>query len=61
MSESDSFLDEVTEEVRRDNLVKVLRKNAVWIIGVLVLLVGGIGTNEYLKASNRAAAEARGD
>lgn len=61
MSESDSFLDEVTEEVRRDNLLKVLRRNAVWIIGATVLLVGGIGTNEYLKATARAEAEARGD
>ncbi len=61
MSESDSFLDEVTEEVRRDRLLKVLRRYAVWIGAGVVLLVGGIGVNEYLKNKAETDAQARGD
>lgn len=61
MSENDSFLDEVTEELRRDQMVAAGRKYAPFIIAVLVLLIGGIGVNEYLKSSARQAAEAKGD
>jgi len=60
VSESDSFLHEVTEEVRRDKLVRMLRKNAVWIGVVLVVIIGGAAGWEWRKASLQAAAEARG-
>lgn len=60
MSEHDSFIHEVTEEVRRDKLVQTLRKNAVWIVAGLVLLIGGLSLNEYLDFSKRTAAETRG-
>lgn len=61
MSSPDSFIDEVTEEVRRDKLYAALRKYG-WI-GVLavVLIVGGAAVNEWIKARDRAAAEAAGD
>lgn len=61
MSNPDSFIDEVTEEVRRDKLYAVLRKYG-WI-GVLavVLIVGGAAVNEWIKARDRADAEAAGD
>lgn len=61
MSNPDSFIDEVTEEVRRDRLFKVLRRYG-WIalVGVLAL-VGGAAWNEWQKAQARAAAEAFGD
>ncbi|MEM8787717.1 MAG: hypothetical protein AAGE76_05610 [Pseudomonadota bacterium] len=61
MSEPDSFLAEVTEEVRRDRLVQYLRRNALWIGGVVVLAVGGAAVLEYRKFAARTAAEARGD
>ena len=61
MSESDSFLDEVNEEVRRDRLLNFVKKNAVFVVGALVLVVGGSGFNEYLKARAEAAAQSRGD
>lgn len=61
MSESDSFLDEVTEEVRRDRLLAFLRKNALWIAGVLVVLIGGIAANEIWKSRTETAAQATGD
>lgn len=61
MSESDSFIDEVTEEVRRDRLFALMRRYG-WI-GVLavVLIVGGAGVNEWRKARAEARAQAFGD
>lgn len=61
MSETDSFIDEVTEEVRRDKLFGQLKKYG-WI-GVVVVL-GAVGTTAYLewqKAQETAAAQALGD
>ncbi|MDV4145521.1 hypothetical protein [Shimia sp. FJ5] len=61
MSDTDSFIEEVTEEVRRDKLFALLRKYG-WI-GVLavLLIVGGAGFKEWQKAQARAEAEATGD
>ncbi len=61
MSESDSFLNEVTEEVRRDKLVGLLRRNALYIGAVVVIIVGTAAFLEYRKSSAEAAAQARGD
>jgi hypothetical protein len=61
VANSDSFINEVTEEVRRDRLYATFRRWG-WIGVVLVLaLVGGAAWNEWQKAQARAAAEARGD
>lgn len=61
MSESDSFIAEVTEEVRRDKLFAAFRKYG-WIGGVLVLLVvGGAAYSEWQKSQAAAAAESFGD
>ena len=61
MSNNESFIDEVTEEVRRDKLYAGLRKYG-WIgIAAVVLLVGGASVNEWMKARERATAEAAGD
>lgn len=61
MSDTDSFIDEVTEEVRRDRLFAVLRRHG-WIgITAVVLIVGGAAWFEWQKARARAAAEAFGD
>ncbi|SFR18176.1 hypothetical protein [Poseidonocella sedimentorum] len=61
MSDTDTFIDEVSEEVRRDRLYKTMRRYG-WIAVVLVLaLVGGAAFNEYRKAERRAEAEALGD
>ena len=61
MSETDSFIDEVTEEVRRDRLFALMRKYG-WIGIVAVLaIVGGAAFNEWQKAKVRAASEGFGD
>jgi hypothetical protein len=61
VSESDSFIHEVSEEVRRDRLYAFLRRWG-WLIGAAILLaVGGAGANEWRKAREAAAAEAAGD
>lgn len=61
MSETDSFIDEVTEEVRRDRLFALFRRYG-WIGALLVVaIVGGAAWNEWRKANARSEAEAFGD
>ncbi|OUS20799.1 hypothetical protein A9Q95_11055 [Rhodobacterales bacterium 59_46_T64] len=61
MSDTDSFIDEVTEEVRRDRLFAMMKRYG-WIAVVIVLLiVGGAAYNEVSKARARSNAEALGD
>lgn len=61
MSNPESFIDEVTEEVRRDRLFALLRRYG-WIGVVAVLaLVGGAAWNEITKAQAIARAQAFGD
>lgn len=61
MSNTDSFIDEVNEEVRRDRMNLMLRRYG-WIPVVIVLVVvGGTAWNEWRKASARAEAQAFGD
>ncbi|WP_193142169.1 MULTISPECIES: hypothetical protein [unclassified Meridianimarinicoccus] len=61
MSQADSFIEEVTEEVRRDRLFALARKYG-WIpILAVVLIVAGASYVEWQKAREQAAAEALGD
>lgn len=61
MSNSESFIEEVTEEVRRDRLFATFRKYG-WIAVVLVLgIVGGAAFTEWQKATRAAEAKAFGD
>ncbi len=61
MSDTDSFIDEVTEEVQRDKLYGYLRRYG-WIGVVLVIaIVGGASYYEYRKAQAIASAQAFGD
>jgi len=61
VSNPESFIDEVTEEVRRDKLFGYFRRYG-WI-GVLAvfLLVGGAAYREYQLAAKQADSEAFGD
>lgn len=61
MSESDSFISEVTEEVRRERLYRWLKRYG-WIgVTAVVLVIGAAGLNEWRKARATAAAQAAGD
>lgn len=61
VSNPDSFISEVTEEVRRDRLYAMFRKYG-WI-GVVVVLgvVGGAAYTEWTKARDAARAQSFGD
>ena len=61
MSDTDSFIEEVNEEVRRDKLYAALRKYG-WIgVVAVLLLVGGVGYSENQKRLARIKAEGIGD
>jgi len=56
MANTDSFIDEVNEEVRRDRLFAVFRKWAWLAILVVVVVVGGAAWFEYQRTQRTAAA-----
>ena len=61
MSETDSFIQEVSEEVRRDRLFKLMKKYGWIAILIVVLMVGGAAVVEYRKSQRMAAAQQFGD
>ncbi|NNE82168.1 MAG: hypothetical protein HKN18_18000 [Silicimonas sp.] len=61
MSNQDSFIDEVTDEVRRDRLFALMRRYGWIAILVVIVVVGGAAFNEWRKAAARAEAEAAGE
>ncbi|GAA4216915.1 tetratricopeptide repeat protein [Sagittula sp. NFXS13] len=61
MSDTDSFIDEVTEEVKRDRLFATMRKYGWIAVLIVLLLVGGTAYREYAQAQDRAQAQALGD
>lgn len=61
MSNNETFIDEVTEEVRKDQLFGYMRKYG-WIAVLVVLaLVGGTAYSEFNKSQAEANARAAGD
>ena len=61
MSDTDSFIDDVNDEVRRDRLFLMFRRYGWIAVLLIVVLVGGAAWNEWRKASTQARAEAFGD
>lgn len=61
MSNNESFIDEVTEEVRRDRLFALMRRYGWIAVAAVVLVVGGASYSEWQKARTEAAAQMLGD
>jgi len=61
LSETDSFVEEVNEELRRDRLYALLRKWGWVPVLLVVIAVGGASYFEWEKATARKNAEAFGD
>jgi hypothetical protein len=61
LSESDSFISEVSEEVRRDKLYAFLRRRG-WLFALAILvIVGGTAAMEWRKHAREQAARNAGD
>jgi len=61
VSNTDSFINEVTEEVRRERLFSLARRYGWIAVLAVLLIVGGAAYNEWSKARERAAAQGLGD
>ena len=61
VSNPETFIEEVTEEVRRDRLFSLFRKYGWIAILAVALIVGGTAYSEWQKARALASAEAFGD
>ncbi len=61
MVESESFIKEVSEEVKRDRLFKALNKFRWPLFALIVLLVGAVGGYEYYKFDKKSRAQKNGE
>lgn len=61
MSDTDSFIDEVSEEVRRDKLFALMRRYGWIAVVAVLLLVGGTAWREYTRSAAEAQAQTFGD
>lgn len=61
MSNPDSFIEEVTEEVRRDRLFQAMRRYGWIAVAFVLLLVGGAAYVEWQRSREAVRAEALGD
>ena len=61
MSNTDGFIEEVSEEVRKDKLFALYKKYGWIAVLVIFGLVGGAGFLEYQRSAFANAAAARGD
>jgi len=61
VSDQDSFINEVSEEVRKDRLYRLFKRYG-WIAALaIVVIVGGASWNEWRKAQAEASAQSAGD
>ncbi|MBY6092740.1 tetratricopeptide repeat protein [Pseudooceanicola sp. 502str34] len=61
MSDTDSFIDEVTEEVRRDRLFALLKRYGWIAILIVLVIVGGAAWREYSRATQTRQAQDLGE
>lgn len=61
MSDTDSFIDEVSEEVRRDKLFALMRRYGWIAVVAVLLLVGGTAWREYTRSAAETQAQTFGD
>ena len=61
MVESESFIKEVSEEVRRDRLFKLLNKFKWPLFALVMLSVGAVGGYEYYKFDKKSRAQRNGE
>ena len=61
MVESESFIKEVSEEVKRDKLFKTLNKFKWPLFASIILLVGAVGGYEYYKFDKKTTAQENGE
>ena len=61
MSNTDSFIDEVSEEVRKDQLFGYMRKYGWIAVLVVLVVVGGTAFSELRKSQATNTAQAAGD
>jgi len=57
VSDTDSFLQEVSEELRRDRLYRNIRKYGWIAILLVIMIVGGATYREYMKSKTAQAAQ----
>lgn len=60
-NQNDSFIDEVTEDLRRDRLFALFRRYGWVALALILLLVGGVSWREISQSRQQAEAEAWGD
>ncbi|MEO0389584.1 MAG: hypothetical protein AAF218_01450 [Pseudomonadota bacterium] len=61
MSQSDSFIEEVTEEVRRDQMIALARRYGWILAAVVIAIIGAVGFSEWRSSQADQAAQATGD
>jgi hypothetical protein len=61
VSNSDSFIDEVNEELKRDRLFALMRRYGWIVVVVVIALVGFAAWNEWTRSQAQARAQALGD
>ncbi|WCR11469.1 tetratricopeptide repeat protein [Paracoccus stylophorae] len=60
-NQNDSFIDEVTEDLRRDRLFALFRRYGWVALALILLVVAGVSWREYSQARQQAAAQQWGD
>lgn len=61
MSNTDTFIDEVTEEVRKDRINALVRRYGWIVVAVVLAIVGAAAAWEWRASQTRTAAQSLGD